>query len=140
MVMDSLKPCPFCGGDAKMWQDPSHSSAWFCGCDDYDCFGNMQWGEKKKNVIAAWNRRALSGCAEGYKCVPVEPSEEMMQAGALHEWSGGYDRQGSHASGKYEEYTESLRYMYGDVSSPFAAAEVYRAMIAAAPDGGEAKA
>ena len=71
---------------------------------------------------------------EGWKLVPVKATEEMMKAGAAHEWSGGYDRNGSHASGKYEEYTEGLRHVFGDHSSPFAASEVYEAMVAAAPE------
>ena len=69
------------------------------------------------------------------KTLPDEPTEAMCKAGAAHEWSGGYDRQGSHASGKYEEYTESLRYAFGDHSSPFAAGEVYMAMVKAFREG-----
>lgn len=54
-----LKPCPFCGGGARIYQDPSHSTAWFCGCEDWDCFGNMMWDETKTGATDKWNRRAL---------------------------------------------------------------------------------
>lgn len=53
-----LKPCPFCGGDARIYQDTSHSTAWFCGCEDWDCFGNMMWDETKTGATDKWNRRA----------------------------------------------------------------------------------
>ena len=65
--------------------------------------------------------------------VPREPTLEMLAAGAAHEWSSGYDRQGSHASGEYEDYTLGLRYAFGDNGGEYAAAEIYKAMLAAAP-------
>ena len=57
---EALAPCPFCGGEARKWQDPSHSAAWFIGCDDgdTDCFGSIHWAETEAEAIAAWNRRA----------------------------------------------------------------------------------
>lgn len=59
-MSDELKPCPFCGKSARIWQDPSHSAAFFIGCDDgeTDCFGAIMWAESKPETIAAWNRRA----------------------------------------------------------------------------------
>ena len=58
---EALLPCPFCGGVARKWQDPSHSAAWFIGCDDgdTDCFGSIHWAETEAEAIAAWNRRAI---------------------------------------------------------------------------------
>jgi len=56
--MPELLPCPFCGGEAHIWEDPSHSKAWFIGCDDDDCLGTINWAESKEVIIAAWNRRA----------------------------------------------------------------------------------
>jgi hypothetical protein len=70
--------------------------------------------------------------SDDFVIVPKEPTKEMIQAAVNHTWSGGYDRQGSHASGHYEEYTEGLRYAFGDFSSEFAAVEIYKAMVAAA--------
>jgi len=57
-----------------------------------------------------------------------EPSQSMCKAGYNHEWSGGYDRQGSHAEGKYMEYTQSLRQCFGDSVSGYQAGEVWTAM------------
>lgn len=60
MTAPDLLPCPFCGGEARKWQDPSHSAAWFIGCDDgdRDCFGSINWAETEAEAIAAWNTRA----------------------------------------------------------------------------------
>lgn len=68
---EALEPCPFCGGKARKWQDPSHSAAWFIGCDDgdRDCFGSIHWAETETEAIAAWNRRAA--------LAPTEPPEEI---------------------------------------------------------------
>ncbi len=57
-----------------------------------------------------------------------EPSKGMCLAGYNHEWSGGYDRQGSHDAGEYMEYTESLRYSFGDSTTGSQAGEVWKAM------------
>ncbi len=77
MTVPDLKPCPFCGGEARKWQDPSHSAAWFIGCDDgySDCFGSIHWAETEAEAIAAWNRRAaLPARWVGVKPLVWEPS------------------------------------------------------------------
>lgn len=77
MTAPDLKPCPFCGGEARKWQDPSHSAAWFIGCDDgdRDCFGSIHWAETEAEAIAAWNRRAaLPARWVGVKPLVWEPS------------------------------------------------------------------
>lgn len=62
MTAPDLLPCPFCGGEARKWQDPGHSAAWFIGCDggdiDRDCFGSIHWAETEAEAITAWNTRA----------------------------------------------------------------------------------
>lgn len=65
--------------------------------------------------------------------VPVEATRDMTKAGSEHEWSDGFDRDGSHAAGKYMEYTSSLRMCFGDTGAPTAASESYAAMLQAAP-------
>lgn len=67
-----LKPCPFCGGGARIYQDPSHSTAWFCGCEDWDCFGNMMWDETKTGATDKWNRRADLSSPLGVVVKPLE--------------------------------------------------------------------
>lgn len=56
--MADLKPCPFCGGEAHLRQDASHSKAWFIGCNTEDCFGEIHWAQTKAEAITAWNTRA----------------------------------------------------------------------------------
>lgn len=55
--MSDLLPCPFCGGEAYIRADASHSTASFIGCDTLGCFGYMQWDETEEGAIAAWNTR-----------------------------------------------------------------------------------
>lgn len=61
--MSNLKPCPYCGGEAHLSADTSHSTAFFIGCETEDCFGLMMWAERKDAAIAAWNTRALDPSA-----------------------------------------------------------------------------
>ena len=72
---EALLPCPFCGGEARKWQDPSHSAAWFIGCDDgdRDCFGSFHWAETEAEAIEAWNRRALPARGVGVKPLVWQP-------------------------------------------------------------------
>ncbi len=60
MSTDELKPCPFCGGEAFIRYDESHSTAFFVGCSDWDCFGNMMWAETEAEARRKWNTRAES--------------------------------------------------------------------------------
>ncbi len=65
---DELKPCPFCGYDAKIGQVPifdGHPDAggFFVQCMSENCHGCMgllfACGEDPRpELIAAWNRRA----------------------------------------------------------------------------------
>lgn len=55
--MSELKPCPFCGGEAKVyWLD--YEEAWFAGCGNNGCH---VWPHICHNTeaeaIEAWNRR-----------------------------------------------------------------------------------
>lgn len=55
-----LKPCPFCGGKAKITdtntEDKQHFYYIQCTkCGAAACFGNES--ETKKDAIKAWNRR-----------------------------------------------------------------------------------
>lgn len=54
---NTLKPCPFCGGVARLREDCSHSKAYFVGCPTEDCFGELHWGQSKTETVAAWNTR-----------------------------------------------------------------------------------
>lgn len=53
-----LKPCPFCGGDASLFEDYGHSTAWEVGCFNGDCLIKPNvWEKTKAATIAAWNAR-----------------------------------------------------------------------------------
>ena len=80
MTAPDLKPCPFCGSEARMWQDPSHSAAWFIGCDDGEtaCFGAIHWDQTKAEAIAAWNTRTIP-LAEALAVPEIKALEALLQ-------------------------------------------------------------
>ena len=54
-----LKPCPFCGGKAKLQQ----GLTWLIGCDTQGCIGYRPYSldrdyDTAEEAAAAWNRRA----------------------------------------------------------------------------------
>lgn len=51
---DDLKPCPFCGGKATLWEDLFGVSYVSCSC----CCVRTPIEEDKHIVIEDWNRRA----------------------------------------------------------------------------------
>lgn len=60
-IEDSLKPCPFCGGQAEIGRLPD-SDLYIIGCnDDFMCMGNINHMAMvfctKETAAAAWNRR-----------------------------------------------------------------------------------
>lgn len=56
-----LKPCPFCGSDAKII--PIVSSHYIIECTN--CPANLSILSPKKRAIETWNRRTLFSCATG---------------------------------------------------------------------------
>ena len=55
--MAELKPCPFCGGGAKLL---SRKGLHFVTCYVNACYitPKTQWYDTKAKAIEAWNRRA----------------------------------------------------------------------------------
>jgi hypothetical protein len=63
-----LKPCPFCGGEAKMQSDIRYprpnctmTRAFEVVCQNHDCiigFVDERYYTSKKKAAEAWNRRA----------------------------------------------------------------------------------
>ena len=53
-----LKPCPFCGGEAKLWF--FGNGAWFatCGCGDCDVKPKTFFRSTPQEAAEIWNRRA----------------------------------------------------------------------------------
>lgn len=57
MMIKKLKPCPFCGGEARVRDGGDYFTV---GCLDKNCicFYGTNWVyEKQENAIKAWNRR-----------------------------------------------------------------------------------
>lgn len=59
-----LKPCPFCGGAAKL----QRGLTWLIGCDTRGCIGYRPYSldrdyETAEEAAEAWNRRAEHGKA-----------------------------------------------------------------------------
>lgn len=51
-----LKPCPFCGGEAALFEQ-NCDRPWHVLCY---CGGRVGWFETKQEAIEAWNRRVAN--------------------------------------------------------------------------------
>jgi len=61
--MSNLKPCPFCGGDAKVRKSHENflvhpADCWMVQCADNDCGCGTSFESSEYKAVAAWNRRA----------------------------------------------------------------------------------
>lgn len=56
--MSKLKPCPFCGGEAKAAYGRCDYNVWQVCCLNNACQAMAGWCDTKDDAIAAWNRRA----------------------------------------------------------------------------------
>ena len=61
-MSERLKPCPFCGGKAKLRAFALHFGAempyaFYVGCDDCEASSNHY--DYRKEAIEAWNRRVI---------------------------------------------------------------------------------
>ena len=60
-MTDKLKPCPFCGGeDVDLLENIEIQGVKVCfvNCKSCQANGTMYLTSKKREAIAAWNRRA----------------------------------------------------------------------------------
>ena len=67
-MSDQLKPCPFCGGDAKLSRGGRVNCGGVMDCPACDAFAEP----------ADWNRRAALQIPAGYELMPLEPTPEML--------------------------------------------------------------
>jgi Lar family restriction alleviation protein len=72
-----LLGCPFCGGAAEIerYGDARQSTIYVCT----ECGARLETGETWAHGTR-WNTRAPSALPVGWKLVPVEPTEEMIEA------------------------------------------------------------
>ena len=86
-MSEELKPCPFCGSrnvnDTTPPPDMSdcEEQTYYWVCPDCVCCGPI--AESVELATKAWNARHVP---EGYKLVPIEPTEYMKGKGALKAW------------------------------------------------------
>ena len=69
--MIKLKPCPFCGGEARLQKDIRYprpkrepKEAWEVVCDNWDCpiyHADTRYSLSEKEAIKKWNRRVNNG-------------------------------------------------------------------------------
>jgi Lar family restriction alleviation protein len=90
-----LKGCPFCGcAEVEVATDVFDNTHVDCG----DCGAQFALNEfhtdyrSKSDVVTAWNTRAPSALPAGWKLVPVEPTEDMLDAVDDLEEGAGYSR------------------------------------------------
>jgi len=70
-MSDTLLPCPFCGGEARIEQH--EKSKWLAFCDDvYGCGTEGWYEDTPEEAIAAWNRRSPT--------IPPDVRETMREA------------------------------------------------------------
>lgn len=61
-MSEELRPCPFCGGEAAIYE-PLATSFWFVRCSDGDtCSTCGPDRETRSAAIEAWNTRAEKKC------------------------------------------------------------------------------
>lgn len=79
MIME-LKPCPFCGSEPKYFDHSEHNDdEWHeVACTNHECTYLIAQKSTKESAFTAWNTRCIP---KGFTIVPVEPTDEMIQAG-----------------------------------------------------------
>ena len=59
-VMTELLPCPFCGGEAVAYREPSNGNGqrlWRVECENIACSAAISDANTKAAAVTAWNRR-----------------------------------------------------------------------------------
>ena len=57
--LPELKPCPFCGGVAKLYETSDDRYPFQARCDDGDCYGwHDSYAYTTEEAARNWNKRA----------------------------------------------------------------------------------
>ena len=73
--MDQLKPCPFCGGEAELWDNKMEYRLYGVLCKECDCM--TPYAVTGEEAVEVWNRRE-----------PIDKIVEQL-GNAKDEFSGG---------------------------------------------------
>ena len=73
-MTNKLKPCPFCGGEARL-NEPVGLMSWCVDCPNPSCQAVGRMSGDKLKAVGTWNYRAIP---PGYSLVPDEPTEAML--------------------------------------------------------------
>ncbi len=84
--MDELKPCPWCGTEAWLYQ-PREEGRYYVGCrDEAGCPADGLFsGATEEEAIARWNTRA-----SGPNTQPVQPIPDPAKRDACGNCGGGF--------------------------------------------------
>ena len=80
-MSSDLKPCPFCGGEARIIAKPYEPKV-CVGCDDDTCLGFSGLGwlyDSEKEAAEAWNRRACRMVTVLVYCAHKEHPDECYE-------------------------------------------------------------
>ena len=102
-MAETLKPCPFCGGEAHIKKFVSACSVVYTvGCSDSECMGfeTLLCKPTPEEAVAAWNRRAERTCRMEYQTGPDNPKRgwfKCSECGGLGDsvgagWNGNKNR------------------------------------------------
>jgi hypothetical protein len=69
--MDELKPCPFCGEKARLFEQHGVWSVW-CVNEDCPATSVLVEGYSREEVVPAWNRRDSDAVSEERKRIESE--------------------------------------------------------------------
>jgi hypothetical protein len=96
--MSELKPCPFCGSEAKLRYE-TLLGGWLAGCSSGNCAASGRLSGAKEKTIAFWNCRQqdkVKSAQDGYTLISTElidkfPEINMSNYGqdevdALNSW------------------------------------------------------
>ena len=137
---DGLMPCPFCRG-AQIAVTPINQGdhlTWAAICKA--CGASLE-RDTEDEVTTAWNsRQPDTAPAEGFVCVPTDPTEAMIGAclKALPDWRKTLDADERMLRRDPERIQRNGKPFEASATPEEKARLRYRAMIAAAPKPGDA--